>query len=439
MLEKLFRLKENNTTPRREIIGGLTTFMTMSYIIFVQPVVLSAAGMDKNAVFMATCLSSALAAFLMAFLANYPIALAPAMGHNFYFAFVVCLGMGVPWQTALGVNFIAGAAFILLSAVGLREKLITAVPDTLKRAIAVGIGLLIALIGLEWAGLVTQAQGTLIGLGNLKTPGTMLALFGIITTAALMSLRVPGAILIGIILNTILALLLGLSHFQGIVAAPPSIAPTFMQIDLRAALDPKLAGVAFTLFFLAVFDTVGTLIGVGQAAGLLKNGTLPRAKQALLADAIGTTAGTCLGTSTVSSYIESATGVAEGARTGLANVITGMLFLLAIFFSPLVAMISSGIPGANNMTLYPVIAPALIIVGVLMMKNAAFIAWDEPAEAIPAFLTMTLMAFSFSITDGIAFGFISFTLLKCLTGRQKDVPLMIKIFTLLFILRYIWL
>ncbi len=412
--------------------------MTMSYIIFVQPAVLSACGMNKDAVIVATCVASAIATFLMGILANYPIALAPAMGHNFYFTYVVCIGMGISWQIALGANFISGAIFILLAFFGLREKLVNSVPLSLKNAIAVGIGLLIALIGLEWSGIIVEAPGTLIGLGNLKSPHVLLSLFGILTIGILLTMKVRGAILIGIILNAIIALFIKLTYFQGIIGKPPSIYPTLLKLNIFGALNLNMLGVIFTLFFLDLFDTVGTLIGIGEEAGFVKNGKLPRAKKALLSDAIGTVAGTCLGTSTVTSYIESSTGVAEGARTGLANIVTAAMFLLALLFYPLIKMVSSGITIGES-TFYPIISPALVIVGILMIGNVNKIDWSDFTESIPAFLTIIIMSFSFSITEGIAFGFISYTILKFIKRRFKEIPLLISIFSLLFILRYIFL
>ncbi len=438
ILNKLFKLEENNTSLRKEITGGMTTFVTMSYIIFVQPAVLSACGMDKGAVIFATCLSSGIATLLMGFLANYPIALAPAMGHNFYFAYIVCLGMGVSWQVALGANFISGVIFVFLALFGLREKLINSIPQSLKNAIAVGIGLLIALIGLEWSGIIIQVPGTLIGLGNIKAPSVLLSLFGILSVSIMLSLRIKGAIILGIILNTLVALLFGITKYEGFVGAPPSILPTLFKLDIAGALNWNMLGVIFTLFFLDLFDTVGTLIGIGEEAKLLKNHKLPRARKALLSDALGTIFGTTLGTSTVTSYIESSTGVAEGARTGLANVVTALLFFASLFFYPLIKMVSSGY-SISGTTLYPIIAPALIIVGTLMMKNVQKINWLDHTDAIPAFLTIVIMSFSFSITEGISFGFISYTILKTVTGKIKKVSPLILIFSILFILRYIFL
>ncbi len=438
MVSKFFKFEEKNTNLRKEIVGGITTFITMSYIIFVQPVVLSVCGMDQGAVIVATCISSAIATFLMAFLANYPIALAPAMGHNFYFAYVICLGMGVSWQVALGANFISGFAFIVLALFGLREKLINAVPEPLKNAIAVGIGLLIALIGLEWSGIIVQVPGTIIGLGNLKSPCVLLSLFGITVISILLTLRVKAAILLGIIASTLVAIIFKMAQYNGIVGRPPSVLPTLFKLNIAAALKWNMVGVIFTLFFLDLFDTVGTLIGIGQEAKFLKDGKLPRAKGALLSDALGTIAGTSLGTPTVTSYIESSTGVAEGARTGFANIVTALLFIFSLFLYPLIKMVASGV-AVGETTLYPIIAPALIIVGVLMMANVKKIEWTDYSESIPAFLTIIIMSFSFSITEGISFGFISYVILKFVGRKFKEVPRLVTIFSVLFILRYIFL
>ncbi|MGB3341924.1 MAG: NCS2 family permease [bacterium] len=438
MLEKIFKLKTNNTTVSQEMIGGTTTFMTMAYIIFVQPAVLSAAGMDFGAVMIATCLSSAVATFLMAFLANYPIALAPAMGHNFFFVYTICLAMGVPWQTALGANFISGAAFIILAIFGLREMLINAIPNSLKQAIAVGIGLFIALIGFQWAGIVVYKPGTILGFGDLHSPPVLLAIFGLLFITALYTYKIKGAIAIGIIVTALIGIPFGIVKYQGIISTPPSVAPTFFKLNIGAAFTLSLLPTIFILFFLDLFDTVGTLIGVSEQAGFVKDGKLPRARRALLSDAIGTLFGTIMGTSTVTSYIESSTGVASGARTGLANLLTGILFLIALFFYPLVKMIGGGY-AIEGGVLYPVTAPALIIVGTLMMSGVSRIKWDDLTEAIPAFLTIVIMPYAYSITEGIAVGFIFYALLKTITGKIKEVHPILIIFTILFILRYIFL
>jgi AGZA family xanthine/uracil permease-like MFS transporter len=343
MIERIFRLQKAQTNLQREISGGLTTFITMAYIIFVQPAVLGAAGMDPGAVMVATCLSSAFATFLMGFLANYPIALAPAMGHNFFFAYTVVLTLHYSWQQALGATFISGLLFIIISFVGLRERLVRAVPSALKNGIAVGIGLLIALVGLEWAGIVVDNPGTLVGLGKLSSPPVLLSLLGLTVMSILLTLRVRTAMLLGILLTLIVGLMTGMIRYEGIVGPVPSLKPTLFKLDIMGALETGMFSIIFVFFFLDLFDTVGTLIGVSEEAGFLdSDGSLPRARQALLADAIGTVSGALLGTSTVTSYIESATGVSAGARTGLSNVVTGILFLLAIFFAPLVKMIGGG-------------------------------------------------------------------------------------------------
>lgn len=439
MIERLFRLRENSTSVRTEIVAGVTTFLTMAYIVFVQPTVLAAAGMDFGAVLTATCLASAIATLLMAFLANYPIAVAPAMGHNFYFAFTVVGAMGIPWQIALGGVAVAGGIFVLTAAVGLRERLILAIPDALKHGIAVGIGLLVALIGLQWGGIIVGSPGTLVTLGSLHSPAALLTLFGLAVTGSLMARGVRGALLWGILASTFVGLAAGLVRYQGLVGAPPSLSPTFLQLDVRGVFTPAMIAVVFVFFFLALFDSVGTLVGVASQAGLMRGGVLPRAREALLADAAGTVIGAGLGTSTVTAYVESSTGVAAGGRTGLANVVTAFLFLLSLFLFPLVRMIGGGYPVAEGRVLYPVVAPALILVGTLMMRGVREIAWNDPTEAIPAFLTIVLMPLSVSITDGIAFGFISYSVLKLAAGRPREVHWLVYLFAVLFLARYTFL
>jgi AGZA family xanthine/uracil permease-like MFS transporter len=446
MLERLFKLQKAGTTVRTEIIAGTTTFMTLSYIIFVQPAVLATAGMDFGAVVVATCVASALATFLMGFLANYPIALAPAMGHNFFFAFMVCGavtagGLGYSWQTALGAVCIAGLLFVFLSKFGLREKILTVMPDSLKHAIAAGIGLLIVLVGFEWGGIVVATPETLVGLGKFSNPPVLLTFFGLTVTAVLLALRVRGSILIGIILSAIAGLLFGLVQYRGFVSLPPSVAPTLFKLDVVTVLvnifKPEYFLVVFIFFFLALFDTVGTLVGVGERAGFIKDGKLPRAQQALFADAVGTVVGAACGTSTITSYVESAAGVSEGGRTGLANMVTGLLMLAALFLYPLIQMIGGGYKIAEGVFLYPVIAPALIIVGSMMMQTVAQIPWTDPTESIPAFLTMITMPVAFSITEGISLGFISYALLKIVSGKGREVHWIIYLFAILFIVRYV--
>ncbi len=435
-LERTFQLAENGTTVRNELVGGATTFMTMSYIIFIQPAVLSLAGMDKGAVMTATCLASALATLLTGLLAKYPIAQAPAMGHNIFFAVIVCGTMGYTWQVALGANFISGCIFIALALFGVWGTVVEAVPMPLKFGIAVGIGLLIALSGLQYGGIVVDTPGIMVGIGDMTSRPVLLVLFGLVLTAILMARRVPGAMLLGILATALAGIPLGIVKYTGLVAPVPSLAPTLFQLDIAGAFKTGLLSVVFIFFFLDVFDAVGTLIGVGGSGGFLKQGKLPRANQAMLADAVGTVGGVLMGTSTVSSYIESVTGIAQGARTGLANVMTSFLFLVALFFSPLAEMISGEFPYKGS-TLHPVIAAPLIIVGYMMMKCVTRIDWDDLTEAIPAFLSIIITPLTLSITEGISFGFISYALLKLATGKGKQVHWLIYVFSILLIVRYV--
>ena len=432
-LERRFHLAEHGTTPRTEVLAGVTTFLTLAYILFVQPALLSSVGLDFGAVFVATCLASAFATLLMAGLGNYPIAVAPAMGHNFYFTFTVVAAMEVPWEVALGAVAVAGLLFVATAGFGLREKLITAIPASLKHAIAAGIGLLIAMIGLQWAGVIVASPGTLVTLGNLRAPPVLV---GLVVMGVLWARGVRGAILFGILASTLAAWLGGLVQFQGVASLPPSLLPTLGRFDILGALRPEMVAVIFVFFFLALFDSVGTLVAVGEQAGLMRDGTLPRARGALLADAVGTVVGAGLGTSTVTAFVESATGVAAGGRTGLTAVVIAMLFLLSLFLSPLVSMIGGGYDAAGGVTLYPVVAPALILVGVMMVRGVRRIDWDDPTEALPAFLTLMVMPLAVSITDGIAFGFIAYALLKLATGRGTEVHWLVHLFAALFLVRY---
>ncbi len=439
MLEKYFELKKYHTDLKQEFIGGSTTFLTMAYILFVQPTVLSAAGMDFGAVMVATCISSTIAILVMGLYARYPIALAPGMGQNFFFAYTVVLTLGVSWQTTLGVVFIAGAIFIFLSFFGIREKIINAIPDSLKYAIAVGIGLMITLVGLEWAGLVVDDPVLLVSLGDFSEPTTQLALLGLVVTSVLLVKKIRGAMLIGIIFTTIIGVFIGQIPYTGIISLPPSPEPTLFKLDIVGALQLDLLLIIFTFLILDLFDTIGTLIGVASEADLLKNSKLPRAKKALLSDAIGTVVGAICGTSTVTSYVESAAGVASGARTGLANIFTALLFIIALFFYPLIKMIGGGIEVSEGVIHYPAIAPILILVGTYMIKGVRLISWDDLSESIPAFITIIIIPFSFRITEGIAFGFISYVLLKVFVGKGRDVPLLMWIFAVIFVLRYIFI
>jgi AGZA family xanthine/uracil permease-like MFS transporter len=440
VLERLFELTARDTNVRTEVLAGVTTFVTMAYIIFVQPAVLAAAGMEPGAVMVATCLASGFATIFMALLANYPIAVAPAMGHNFFFAYTVVAAMKVPWQVALGGVAVAGLIFILTAGIGLRERVITAIPDSLKHAIAVGIGLLIAMLGLEWAGVVVAAPGTYVTLGDLRARPALVSLVGVVVAAVLVARRVRGALLGGMLASAIVGLAAGVVQFHGVVSAPPSIAPTFMKLDLAGVFQPAMISVVFVFFFLALFDSVGTLVGVAGRAGLMENGRLPRARGALLADAIGTVAGAGLGTSTVTAYVESAAGVSAGGRTGLANIVTALLFFLSLFFHPLVQMVGEGVElagtGASPAVIHPVIAPALVLVGAMMLREVRHIDWDDPTESIPAFLTVVIMPLAVSITDGIAFGFIAYALLKLAVGRGREVDRLVYVFAALFLMRY---
>jgi AGZA family xanthine/uracil permease-like MFS transporter len=431
------------TNLRAEIIGGVTTFVTLSYIIFVQPAVLATTGMDAGAVMTATCLSSAFATLLMGVWANYPIAVAPAMGHNFYFAFMVAGpvaagGLGYSWQVTLGANCIAGIIFLALSLVGLRERLVDIIPDALKHAIAAGIGLLIALVGFEWAGFVRPAPGTFVALGNLHRPVTLVAIGGTALTAILVARANRGAILIGTLATGTAAVAFGLVPYHGLMAPPPSLAPTLGQLDIVSAFRPDLIAVIFILFFLGLFDTVGTLIGVAEQAGFLENGKLPRAREAMATDAVGTIVGTVMGTSTLTAYVESAAGVHAGARTGLANVVTAALLLTALFFSPLAQMAGEGVH-VGELTLYPIVAPALIIVGSFMIRGIARIDWADAPAGVASFLTIVTMPFAFSITEGIAFGFIGYAALMLAVGRGREVHPLLYLFAALFVLRYAFL
>jgi AGZA family xanthine/uracil permease-like MFS transporter len=410
----------------------------MAYIIFVQPAVLSAAGMEFGAVLTATCVSTAIATALMALLANYPIAVAPAMGHNFFFAYTVVIGMQVPWRTALGAVALAGAVFVATAGVGLRERVITAIPEALKHGIAAGIGLLIAAIGLQWGGLIADSPATLVTLADLRTPPAIVALVSLVTSAVLMARRVPGAFLAGIAAGTAVAIPLGVVRYQGLASAPPSLAPTFMELDVAGALDPRMASVVFVFFFLALFDSVGTLVGIANQAGLMRNGTLPRAREALLADAAGTVAGAALGTSTVTAYIESSAGVAAGGRTGLTSLVVAALFLVSLLFYPLVRTIGGGY-AMGSATVYPVVAAPLVLVGAMMIGGLRHVRWDDPTEAVPAFLTVVVMPLATSITEGVAFGVIAYAVMKPAARRAAEVHPLLYAFAALFAARYIFL
>ncbi|MEW6456002.1 MAG: NCS2 family permease [Acidobacteriota bacterium] len=437
MIEKFFKFKEMGTNLKTEIVAGTTTFMTMAYIIFVQPSVLSQAGMDFGAVMMATCISSIIATLIMGLYANYPIGVAPGMGENFFFTFTVVLMMGFPWQKALGAVFLSGVLFILLTAFKIREMVIDAVPRSLKDSIAGGIGVFIAFIGLIQAGIIVKSPGGVVSLGDLKNKAVLVSIFGLLVLAILMARRITGAILGGILLSTMLGVLLGIAHYPGrLLSLPPSISSTFLKLDIKGALGLDFITVTIVFLFMVMFDTIGTLIGVAGIAGFLKDGRLPRASRALMADAVGTSIGALLGTSTVTAYIESTTGVSQGGRTGFASVVIAFLFFLSIPFYPIVRMIGGGYEISEGVFLYPFTAPALIIVGALMLQTIKNIKWEDFTEGIPAFLTLVGIPFSFSIADGLAFGFISYPLVKLLSGKGKEVSWLVYLLGVIFILRY---
>jgi AGZA family xanthine/uracil permease-like MFS transporter len=439
ILARYFKFEALGTNFRTETTAGVTTYMTMVYIVFLQPAVLSQAGMDFGSVMMATCLSAALASFIMGVLANYPIGLAPGLGENFFFATTVVIGMGVSWQAALACVFASGVIFIMLAFVRLREMIIDAIPGSLKAAIAAGIGLFIAFIGLVHAGIVKGPPTEVVALGDLHSPPVLLAGAALILTAALMHYRVKGAILIGMIAALVTALIFRVVPYEGILSMPPSIEPTLFKLDLAALFAGEMIVVIIVFLFMDLFDTTGTLLAVSQQAGLLRNGKLPRASRALLADAVGTTFGALVGTSTVTSFIESASGVQEGGRSGFTAVVVGLLFLMTIFFYPVARMIGGGVETGEGVMLHPITAPALIIVGSMMVRNIRHIKWENVLEGIPAFLIMVGIPLTFSIQDGFAFGFISYPVLMLLAGKGKEVSALMYILGGIFLAKHIFL
>lgn len=425
LLEKLFKLKEHHTTVKTEVLAGFTTFLTMAYIILVNPLILSSTGMDLNAVFVATCLAAALGTAIMGLVANYPMALAPGMGLNAYFTFTVVKGMGVRWEVALAAVFISGLVFLAVSLFRVREAIVNAIPQSLKFAISAGVGMFLAIIALKNAGVITSHPVTYLTLGNIHNPTTLLAIFGFFLIVAMEYRRVPGSIILGILIVTALSIMFGLSKFEGIIAPVPSMAPTFMKMDLHGALNIGLLGVVFVFFFVDLFDTTGTLIGVSHRAGLLdKDGKLPRLKRALLADSIAITVGAMMGTSSTTAYIESAAGTAVGGRTGLTATVVSLLFLASLLLSPL----------AKTVPAYAT-APALCYVAVLMARGLAEIEWTDLTEAAPAVMTALAMPFTYSIADGIAFGFISYAVIKVLSGRFRDLKPAVVVIAALWIFK----
>ncbi len=429
MLENLFKLSENSTNVRTELIAGVTTFLTMAYIAFVNPSILAAAGMDPGAVFVATCLAAAIGSAIMGLWANYPIALAPGMGLNAFFAYTVVLTLGHSWQTALGAVFIAGVLFLILSLLKVREWIINAIPHSLKLSIAAGIGMFLGIIGLKNAGIVVDHPATLVTLGDLTQATVLVAIVGFLVMAALDARRVPGAITIAILLATLVAVATGLSEATGVFSMPPSLLPTLFAMDLAGALDGALISVIFAFLFVDLFDTAGTLIGVAHRGGMLDSeGKLPRLGKALMSDSVATVAGAAMGTSTTTSYIESVAGVKAGGRTGLTAVVVAVLFLLCLFFSPL----------AGTIPAYAT-APALVFVACLMMRSIAEVDWDDVTEYVPAVITAISMPLTFSISTGIGFGFVAYAAIKILTGRWKEAGWAVIVLAGLFILKFAFL
>ena len=428
MIERYFRLAENQTTVKQEMLGGLTTFLTMAYIVVVNPQILAQAGMPVEGVVFATCLSAAVATLVMGLYANYPIALAPGMSLNAYFTYSVCLNMHVPWRTALGVVFLSGVLFLVLTVTRVREQIVNGMPDCLKHSTATGIGFFIAFVGLRNAKLVVANAATFVGLGSFADKEVQTACFGIVLTLFLMARKVNGAILIGIVGTTLLGMLRGITQGPAAIFSMPHPSSTFLQLDLRGAVHLGLLEILFAFLFVDLFDNVGTLVGVCEQGGFIKDGKIPRVGRALVADATGTIFGAVAGTSTVTSYIESVAGIAAGARTGLSNIVVASLFLGAMFCSPLVA----AIPGYAT-------APALILVGALMTQSIAHIAWADFSEAVPAFITMLATPLTFSIATGLSLGLISYTVVKIAAGKVREINLLIWILTVLFILRYVYL
>lgn len=428
-LEQYFRFAEQGTNWRVEVLAGFTTFVTMAYIIFVNPSILAQTGMPVAAVTTATCLCAAFGSILMGALANYPLALAPGMGLNAYFTYTVVKGMHVPWQTALGAVFFSGVIFLLLTIGGIRQRLLAAIPYQLHAAVAGGIGLFIAFIGLRNAGIIVPSAATTVTLGNLREPATLLAIFGILLIAVLQAFRVRAAMLIGVLGTMLLGIVCGQVHWQPMSFSPAAIRATAFHLDLRGAMRLNALEVIFVFLFVDLFDNIGTLVAVAERAGLIaEDHTIPRLDRIFFADATSTVVGSLAGTSTVTSYIESASGVAAGGRTGVTAIVTGLLFLVSIFVAPLIGAI-------------PVFAtsPALILVGALMLASAARIDWNEPRVAVPAFLTLLTIPLTYSIATGLSFGIISFAALELATGRGRRQHWMLYVLAVLFLLRFVYL
>ncbi|MEZ9722320.1 NCS2 family permease [Vibrio splendidus] len=428
MFEKLFKLSDNGTNVRTEIIAGLTTFLTMAYIIFVNPMILADAGMDHGAVFVATCLAAAIGCFIMGFVANYPIAQAPGMGLNAFFTYAVVMGMGYTWQVALAAVFVSGVIFIFLSIFKIREWIINSIPMSLRVGISAGIGLFLAFIALSNAGIVVSNPATKVSLGDITAIAPILGALGFFITIALVHRGVKGAVMIAILAITAIGIAIGDVQYGGIMSTPPSLAPTFMQLDFSAVFEIGMISVVFAFLFVDLFDTAGTLVGVATKANLIKeDGKLPRLNKALLADSTATSIGALLGTSNTTSYVESVAGVAEGGRTGLTAVVVGILFLLALFFSPLAGMIPAYATSG-----------ALFYVAILMMSGLVGIDWRDLTEAAPVVVTCLLMPLTYSIAEGISLGFIAYAAIKLLSGKGRDVSPAVWVMSAIFILKYIF-
>jgi len=428
MLEKLFKLSENNSTVKTEIVAGITTFLTMAYIIFVNPAMLKATGMDPGAVFVATCLAAAVGCFIMGFYANYPVALAPGMGLNAFFSYVVVLHMGYSWQVALGAVFLSGVCFTLLSLFKIREWIINSIPLPMRKGIAAGIGLFLALIALKNSGIIIANPATLVALGDMTTLPAVLASVAFIITIALAHFRIKGGVLIAILAVTLLGLLMGDVEYAGLISMPPSIAPTFMQMDIAGAFNVGMISIVFAFLFVDLFDTSGTLIAVADKAKLLdKDGNLPRLNRALLADSGASMAGSVLGTSTTTSYIESVAGVSEGGRTGLTAVVVGILFLFALFFAPLAGMIPAYATSG-----------ALLYVAILMVGGLQTIDWEDITEAAPVVIVALMMPLTFSIANGITIGFIAYAVIKVASGKASELSASVWFLAVLFLAKLIF-
>lgn len=429
MFEKFYQLKANGTTVKTEILAGITTFLTMAYILAVNPNILAAAGMDQSALFTATAVASIVGTLAMALLAKLPFAQAPGMGMNAFFAFTVVLGMGYSWQFALTAILIEGIIFFIMNVLNIREAIVNAIPKTLKHAISAGIGLFIAFIGLQNAGIVINNDATLVQMGDITKGGALLAVIGLVVTSVLLIRKVKGALLIGILATAVIGIPMGITHFGGIMSMPPSPAPLFFKFDFSQVFTFDMLIVTFTFLFVDVFDTVGTLIGVCSKANMLDSkGQIPNVKKAFYADAIGTTAGAVFGTSAVTTYVESAAGVSEGGRTGMTALVTAACFVLALFFAPLFL----SIPGAAT-------APVLILVGLMMLSPIKDIDLDDYAESVPAFICIIAMPLMYSIAEGIALGLIAYVLLNMISGKIKKVSVAMYILAILFILNYIFI